>query len=466
MMHVANSAEPDQRIDWMLALLVIGATTVVLVVLGWIGPDIDVWYGVGLVRAIVERPLAPESLGHVPKVAHLALLAPGATLGATPERWLLIVGMASLVVLLWCHARWAQAVNVAVPRLILALAIAPLLWRATLDGGSVAWGWSCVLLALTAHANGRRGAPAWLALAALFRPECVGAGLALGMLGQRSGDRGAWRLAVAPLAAGALGTGTVDLIWSGAIGASSIAHGIFESVGLEQVRGRWGFADTGHPWFHLSLPLLILAAIAVLRRTAHVDVSAREKKGGLAGLATAAVGFSIVTVINVVMGGTLFVRFLLPWISVMAALGAGIPWAVVRWRQAVALGAATMLAGLGWQRVAPEFVGTYPTAAALLVARRVARATAPELVVAMDAGARAVALGSGARPWKTTPWILQSAEIPCVSQVIIARDALLARMDRMQLERCGPWQDFVVDSAQRRVNLRVLLARRAGSPLR
>jgi hypothetical protein len=45
--------------------------------------------------------------------------------------------------------------------------------------------------------------------------------------------------------------------------------------------------------------------------------------------------------------------------------------------------------------VAHEFVGTYPTAESLLEARNVARATAPELIVAMDAGARAVSLGSG-----------------------------------------------------------------------
>ena len=457
-----HPAPSDERLDWTLARLTIGGTTVALVVLGWIGPDIDVWYGAGLVRALSERPLAPESLGHVPKLAHLAVLAPAVALGARPEWWLLTVGLLSLVLLLWCHARWAVAAGVAVPRLLLALSIAPLVWRATLDGGSVAWGWSCVLMALTALATGRRGGPAWLALGALFRPECIGAGLALGILGRRCRYRRAWWFAAAPLAAGALGTGLVDLAWSGTLGASVIAHGVFESVGLEQIRGRWGFADTGHPWLYLSLPLVIGAAFAVVRRAVS-GLPIRAPAGGLVWLATAAFGFSVVTIVNVLSGGTLFVRFLLPWTSVMAVVLAATPWSGIAWRRAVVACAALGVAVQGWSGVASEFVGTYPTAASLQLARTLARATAPLLVVAMDAGARAVALGSGARPWQTTPWLLQSREIPCRSQVIIARDALLARMDLAQLQRCGPWRDVVMDSAQLPLHLRVLLAKR-GAP--
>jgi hypothetical protein len=115
---------------------------------------------------------------------------------------------------------------------------------------------------------------------------------------------------------------------------------------------------------------------------------------------------------------------------------------------------------VSWRAVASEFVGTWPTVHALLVARDVSRRTAAELVVGMDAGARAVALGSGARPWKTTPWLLESAETACRSQVIVSRGAFLNRLGAAELARCGPWQDFLVDSAQIPVDVHVLLARR------
>ncbi|MEP7346922.1 MAG: hypothetical protein ABI877_16755 [Gemmatimonadaceae bacterium] len=464
-MQDLNPRSQVRSTDWLLALLAVGGTAVFLLVLGWVGADIDVWYGAGLVRALAERPLPPESLGHVPKLAHLAILAPAAALGSTPEYWLLVVGIASLIWIVWCHVRWARAAFVSTPRLVLALALAPLLWRATLDGGSVAWGWGCVLMALTSRAAGTRGAPAWLALGALFRPECVGVGLALGVRGRLAGNRGAWWMVATPLIAAALGTMAVDLLWSGSIGASSIAHSVFESVGLEQVRGRWGFADTGHPWLQLSLPLLIGAAIALTRRVVRVT-GANEVHVPIDELMVAAVGFSVISIGNVATGGTLFVRFLLPWVSVVAALSVAIPWPATLWRRTALLSAAALCTMFGWRLVAPEFVGTYPTADALLVARRVARTTSPKIIVAMDAGARAVTLGSGARPWKTTPWILQSAEIPCQSQAIIVRGALLARLDSVALARCGPWRDFVVDSAQTQVGLRVLVAFRNGEPPR
>jgi hypothetical protein len=315
-----NLSPQDRRFDWGLALVTIAGTATILAALGWIGPDIDVWYGAGLVRAITERPLAPESLGHVPKLAHLAILVPAAALGETPERWLLFVGIASLLLLLWSHTRWASAVGFSAPRMVSALAVAPLLWRATLDGGSVAWGWSCVLIALAARASGRRNAPAWLALGALFRPECIGVGVALGIRSRLEHQRGGWWLAGAPLVTGILGTMLVDLIWSGSFGASSIAHGVFESVGLERIRGRWGFVDTAHPWLQLSLTLLVTTAIAVIFRSRRAGDESRAGNSPLADLATAAIGFSVISVANLVTGGSLFVRFLLPWISVMATL--------------------------------------------------------------------------------------------------------------------------------------------------
>lgn len=451
------------RVDLIAVVLWVIGTTAWLHQRGWVGPDIDPWYGVGLVRSLTERPLSAESLGHVPKLAHLLLLAPAAALGDTPERWLAAVGIAALVVLLWCHIRWARAASIQPARLVLLIVLSPLLWRASLDGGSVAWGWSCMLLALATSTGGRRATPAWLALGALFRPECVGVGIALGIRRCLSGQAGALPVVIVPLIAGVAGTTLVDLIWSGRFGASSIAHAAFEAVSLERVRGAWGLADTAHPWMHLSLPLLCLAALAVVRIVIKRNATGSASSAAVVDLTLAAAGFSLVTITNVALGGTLFLRFLLPWVTVVAALIAAAPWPRLIWHRALAMGVVVLASIPSWTRVAPEWVGTYPTAESLLVARRVARATAPELVVAMDAGARAVALGSGVRPWKTTPWILQATDVPCTSHVVIVRGALLARLDGPALERCGPWQDFVVDSAQGRVNVRVLLARRTGA---
>jgi len=462
MMQGPNSSSQGRSYEVVLALVAILGTGAMLLLQGWIGPDIDVWYGAGLVRALSERPLSPESLGHVPKLAHLVLLAPAA-LGATPERWMALVGIAALFATFRSHWRWAAVAGLSPGRLALALAVAPLLWRGTLDGGSVAWGWSCVMMALASRAAGAGGSVAWLSLGTLFRPECVGVAIALGLRDRvfdGSGD--GWRTAIVPLVVGTLGTLTTDLLWSGAVGASSVAHGIFESLRLEQVRGRFGFADSGHPLLQLSIPLLVAGALGLARSR---PLSRSSAGTSTRDLLTAALGFSAVSLVNLFTGGTMFVRFLFPWVSVLAVFGVSIIPEKI-WQRGAVLLATAITATIGWQVVAPEFVGTYPTADALLVARRVARATSPQLIVAMDAGARAVALGSGARPWKTTPWLLQSPETSCRSQVIVARAALIVRMDTIALNRCGPWQDFVVDSAQPRVNLRVLLARRGGAPAR
>lgn len=461
-MQGPNSSSQGRSYEVVVAFMAVFGVAGLLVLQGWIGPDIDVWYGAGLVRALSERPLSPESLGHVPKLAHLVLLSPAAALGSAPEWWLALVGVVALLVTLWSHWRWATGAGLAPARLTLALAIAPLLWRATLDGGSVAWGWACVVLALTSRMAGQRRSVAWLSLGALFRPECMGVAIALGLRDVVSGSREGWRTAVIPLLIGTLGTLTTDLVWSGAVGASSIAHGIFESLRLEQVRGRFGFADSGHPWLQLSIPLVVAGVIGIIRSTRTSESTGSPLTRDFL---VSAVGFSAVSVVNLFTGGTMFVRFLFPWVSVLAVFAVSVV-PERAWPRTAVLVATVAAAMIGWQIVAPEFVGTYPTADALIVARRVARATAPQLVVAMDAGARAVSLGSGARPWKTTPWLLQSPETPCQSQVIVARAALLVRMDTLALNRCGPWRDFVVDSAQARVNLRVLLARRGAAPTR
>lgn len=447
------------RNAWLLPVGVGLAVLVGLLIGGWIGPDIDVWYGVGFVRALRERPLTPESLGHVPKLGHLLALAPAVAFGATPERYLAAMGIVACGGLMWAHARWAAASNLPAARLVALLFMIPLVWRATLDGGSVAWGWALVLVALQ---RPRTMPVVWcLAAAALFRPEIVGVGLALGALRLWRGDRSWWRVILAPLAAGLAGTAVVDWLWTGRLGASSIAHAIFESATLEQVRGRWGFLDTGHAWSHFGIPIIVLAAIGAGfelygRSAERAEVRSAEP---MVELLAAALGFSLVTIANVATGGTLFVRFLLPWASVIAASACLFPLGRVPWRRFMVWAALLVTMLPGWLATAPEFLGTYPSGPAMLLARQLARQTAPELTVAMDAGVRAVSLGSGARPWKTTPWVLESSETACRSQVIVARGAFLRRIGPT-LERCGPWKAFIMDSLQTRVDLQVLLARR------
>lgn len=475
-----------EAVDRGAVALVLAITAAALAVAGWVGPDIDVWYGAGLARALAERPLTAESLGHVPKLGHVMLLAPAA-IGSRPEIWLSTVGASALVVLLVAHARWARRVGLPVALVLVALAVVPLVWRGTLDGGSVAWGWSAVVLALVARTKGKSGqAAGWLAAGALFRPEVVGVGFALGALAIRQSATRAWRLVVAPLGASLAGTLIVDLLWTGRLGASSIAHVIFESAAIERIRGRWGFLDSAHPWWHLSLPLVVGAALVLAallferlprpgqKRTTVADPNAPSTSAqansperwavasgiGLGDLLAAAAGFSLVTLANVATGGTLFVRFALPWASVVAALVALAPWPPRGARRLLAHGAIIASGLVAWRVVAREFVGTWPTIDALLVARDVSRRTAGELLVGMDAGARAVSLGSGARPWRTTPWLLESPETPCRAQALIARGALLRQLGDSALARCGPWQDFVVDSSQIPVDVHLLLARR------
>lgn len=444
---------------WLLPVAIAGIVASGIATLGWIGPDIDVWYGVGLVRALGERPLTPESLGHVPKLGHLLVLAPAVAFGQTPERYLALLGVTACGLLALAQGRWASRSQMAAPLNVAALLAIPLAWRATLDGGSVAWGWAFVLFGLR-EARVQRVA-LWLAVAALFRPEVVGVGLTLGALRFFRREKGWWLLVCAPLGGGVVGTALVDALWTGRFGASSVAHAIFESVTIEQIRGRWGFLDTAHPRSHFALPLVVLgvATVALEARRRAAGDEAEARHGALVELALAAAGFSIVTVANVATGGTLFVRFLLPWVSVVAASASMWPHPRAGWGRGV-MGVAVLLAIVPeWRAVAPEFMGTYPSAPALLVARTLARQTAPELTVAMDAGVRAVSLGSGSRPWKTTPWIMESPQTACSSQVVMARGAFLRRIGPT-IERCGPWQPLIMDTVQTRVDLQVLLARR------
>lgn len=457
MAHCSDDTRSDGR-SWLVPGAVIVASLVLLARFGWIGPDIDVWYGAGLVRALGERPLLPESLGHVPKIGHLLLLVPAALFDGQPERWLLIVGVGSLGAFLATHARWAASARISGPRLVVVLAAMPIVWRATLDGGSVPWAWMCVLLSLR-HLEARRpGAALWLGAGTLFRPEVLGVAVALAVLTWRHSRRQSIVQLLLPGITAIGGTLLVDLLWTGRAGGSSIAHAVFESASLEQIRGRWGFLDTAHPLLHLSIVVAVMAGGAVLAQSRAPE--SRSPTRPLLLLTAAAAGFSAVTIANVAAGGTLFVRFLLPWTSVLAGVVAATRWPRRQGRATLAatvLVVASALMGLPAYR---EFVGTWPSASAMLVARGVAQRTDGRLIVAMDAGVRAVSLGSGVRPWKTSPWILQAPGTMCESQVLLARGAFLRRLDSAQLVRCGPWEEVLVDSAQVAADVHLLLARR------
>lgn len=449
--------EPGVR--WSVALLA-AVIALGLVLRGWVGADIDVWYGAGLVRALSERPLAPESLGHVPKLGHLLLLSPAVYLGTAPERWFLIVGCLGLVTLLCAHSAWARSAEVSGADLLVASVGMPLVWRGSLDAGSIVWAWSCVILALAGR-NRRRRWRAWLLASALFRPEVVGVGLALGVVDWARRERQWWTTIVGPALVAVASTALIDLLWSGRLGASSIAHSVFEAASVEQVRGRWGFLDTAHPWLHLALPAAgVLAAVGFVRNFREGSVAPSTLRTALVDLVAATLGFAAVTFGNVVLGGTLFARFLLPSTTVLAAGAAMARRKATEWERRAMTAGLLVVSAVSWWFTAPEFAGTYPSAPSVLLARRLARQTAPELTVAMDAGTRAVSLGSGARPWRTTPWLLESPDTPCRSQVIIARGAFLRRI-QASVDRCGPWRAFIMDSSQVTLDLQVLLARRS-----
>lgn len=452
-------------------LLLIGA---MVLEAGPVAPYADTWIAAGIVRALSDRPLESFGMGGVPKAGQLLISAPAALFGSTDTGAVLtLLGALALLVYLVAHvAHWWRDLGGErrfESGTALALVVtAPLAWRTTLDGSSIAWGWTLVIIALTCLRR-RTGlvAPALaLASAALFRPEAAGSAIGIALYvaceARREGKSGARPLVLLgalPLLVFVLGVVAVDLIWTARIGSSAHSYEAFVGTYAE-----------------LTPPLLIGVRLALAATL--LGVGTATAIGGIIGLASNALRqparsadendspllaallawLAVVLVHRIVGGGGFFDRFFFPFITVFAVGAARLIFIPRRPSLSYALGGALVFSTLvSWTAYGPQVAGPAARGDATRAGAQIAALFPATVPVATDLAVRAVAVGAGLRPWRTTHVVNDPALNPCSLHAIIVRESVLPAETIARATRCGRWRNATITATQRKQGLVVLV---------
>ncbi|GAC1647465.1 MAG: hypothetical protein NVS4B3_01530 [Gemmatimonadaceae bacterium] len=452
------------------ALVVAVGTVCAFAVLGWPPPHIDTWAAIGVARTVASRPIAGFGAGTVPKLGQLFLVGPAALGGlAWAKVWIALIGIAAVGTLVGAHRfamRSLRASGDEIAWTMLLLVLSPLLWRASVDGGSTGWSWAAIITAVALRGSRRdHRALTLLAAAAVLRPEAVGAaagvavveGWALLRQGGMRGMRAPWRevlfVVLVPVIAGVGAVLVVDLWWTGHAGAAAASHAAFirEYARLEPPLRTQMLQHLGTILFGLG-PLAIALALLGAPRQAPVQSADSGASPGPGRnrpsivLAAAGIGWIAAVAGNSIAGGPLFDRFLIP-LSTAVAVPGGI-YAARRWGHGTSVGKAILLlallfsASLSWGIYFPRFAGRGAAAAELLVERgaRIVAGFSAEEIVGADQLVRAVAVGGGLHPWRTTFALSDPVFDPCTASALVLRQFGPALPGSARIARCrGGW---------------------------
>ncbi|GAC1318410.1 MAG: hypothetical protein NVSMB22_00130 [Chloroflexota bacterium] len=455
----ATSVAVAQARRFPNSLTVIGIALVLFsfVTFGWPQLHVDTWAAVGTVRALADRPIAGFGVGTVPKLGQLLLLAPGALGGiGWTKIWVALVGIAGVGSF---AVSQRKAISVCAGHSLGAwstafVVMSPLFWRGSVDGGVTGWSWSMVLFAVGSLVRGRqRTAVALLALASVIRPEAVGAAMGIAVVEGWTGvhcsaGRARWVslwLVVPSLIVALTSIVIVDLAWTGRWGSSMEAHTAFIH-GYAPFRPPIRvvlFQNAGTVLFGVGGAASILGVIRAWHWTRNADLADTTSRHTGFLLYAAILGWLLVVGLNVYVGGPLFDRFLVPLVTA-GTVPAGVAAAQI-WTRAK-IGSRSVLVLLlivstmaSWATYFGRFAGKGPQRAhQYLEAAAYITATFPSTsTVGADQFIRAIAVGSGLRPWKTT-WVLgDPAFNPCGASAIVSRTFQTPPPGVARLAQCG-----------------------------
>ena len=425
---------------------------------GPVAPYADTWIATGIVRALPERPLASFGMGGVPKLGQLITSAPAALAHADATGTVLtIIGALALLLCLVAHIAYAWRDLGDDRRLEASIALAlastaPLLWRSTLEGSSIPWAWTLVLLALVMlRTSASLTVPSLvLAAAALFRPEAVGSAVAIALWcsfgGRRTVEPRIRPLALlggVSVAAFVAGIVAVDLVWTSRLGASARSYDAYVSTYASATPPFAIGARLALSAILLSIgPATVIGGIIGLAAT-RLRRLPKQLETSHAPLVAGALGWlAVVLVHRLLGGGGFFDRFFFPLIT-LCAVGAarlvGLPRRpALSWALAGAVAFSTLVSWVGY---GPQVGGAAARGDEARAGAELSALIPPDIALASDVAVRAVAVGTGVRPWGTTYVINDPSLDPCVLRAIVVREHVLPPETLSRATRCGTWRN-------------------------